>query len=163
MNILKLAKLIPAMKEGLKLAKLLESRTTKEQWKGTAVAAVVVCVIIAIARTTLLSYGFEIPEEVWVGVASAVLAAASPLMSRIASFADAPVLKLGDVVGVEAFRVMKKGMQSWRNYDGTMGEALEAGFDYAVDPDGMIYDLRKCEYTGGKSAISDAARKRHGV
>lgn len=164
MNLLNLAKLLPAIKEGLRLSKILESRTTKEQWKGTAIIAVIVCIVLALLKTqitaVLTSAGIDFPEEMWIGVAAAALAAISPLMSRISAFASTPVLKLGDKVGTEAVRVMKRDMKSWRPYFSTFGDALTEGFDYAIDVEGKVYDLRKFCYTETVIRLGDSELER---
>lgn len=148
MNLLKLAKLLPALKEGLRLSRALESRTTKEQWKGTAIMALIICVIIAIIKTQIAAIVGDIPEEVWLGVATAALAALGPIMSRISAFASSPALKLGKNADMDAIRVKVKNADAWKSFCGTMSEALAQGYDVAVDLAGGVYDLKKCEYTG---------------
>lgn len=160
MNLLKLAKLLPALKEGLKLSKALQSRTTSEQWKSTAVIGVVICVVIAVIKTQVATLGVDIPEEVWLGVATAALAALAPLLSRISAFANMPSLKLGEDATKDVIRVKAREANVWKNYCGTMGQALSDGYDIAVDTGGSVYDLKKYEYTGTTIKLSTAEMER---
>jgi len=157
-----LLKLLPAMREGLRMSKLLQSQTTKEQWKGTAIMSILVCVIIAVLRTQVTTVlGLEISEEVWLGIATAVLTLMAPLTSRVLAFTDTPILKLGEFANTEAIRVRKREMQSWRPYDSDFASALADGFDLAVDMEGRIYDLRSGAYTDAKIRLSDAEKRRY--
>lgn len=107
--------------------------------------AVVVCVVVAIVKAQI---PLDISEEVWLGIATAALAALGPLVSRISAFTNSPILKLGKNADMDAIRVKVKNGNSWKSFCGTMAEALAQGYDVAVDLSGGVYDLKKCEYTG---------------
>jgi hypothetical protein len=71
-----------------------------------------------------------------------------------------PSLKLGEDATKDVIRVKAREANVWKNYCGTMGQALSDGYDIAVDTGGSVYDLKKYEYTGTTIKLSTAEMER---
>lgn len=157
-----LKNLIPAIRGGFSLTKLWKSKTTTNQYLG------IVPAILAIA---LVFIGNTLPDtplsdiDTQLVLLTLIMAAISPIISRILAFTKRPELTLGQEAVLYVVRVKNKKDDSWKAFKGVLLDALKEKWDLAlipkntVDSDGkwraLVYDLRSKKYTGEEIRISE--------
>ena len=137
-NLLRLAKVMGVLSRGLK------SRTTKDQWAGNALFFVAACCVGALAMVY-----FEVSEEaVLVGILGAQQLV-GPYFARAAVWLRAYAEgKAKADLAEHCIRVRHEGGKSWRVFTGTLLDAREEGWNYAVTEKFEEVRLKFMEKTG---------------
>lgn len=145
-----------AVKDGLRISRLVESRTTKDQWEVLGVIALGLSIAFAILirqfpDNPITQQAAENPD-VAAGIILAIMGTMGPLLTRIFSFAKQPEFAVGVDPAAIAIKVKKYGQGWWNEHTGTLMDAKQEGWHYAVvvggDGTGRIFDILKGEFTG---------------
>ena len=124
----------------------LSSETTRRQWWVTFPVAVLVA-----------AAGYFLPpiagEEVALALATVLIAALAPLVSRAVGYRDKLDLTYAEVYVIA---VMRRRERVWRAFSGTLMDARAEGYDWARDADGNLYDVQsgQCEGVVMRDAVA---------
>ena len=128
--------MISLVKNVLRLNGILQSQTTRDQWKATVPLAVFFTVA-----------GLVVPEWSDPATAASIASVLVPVMMRALMWRNntPSLIVLPDVSIVRARRITEN---TWSPCVGTLYDAREEGYDLAMTYDGIEWDIATGEPTG---------------
>ena len=176
----KLLALIPAIlgavRDAMRLSGAVQSRTTRSQWTGNALAVFIASVIVAVVKVFMPDTPLD-DNGTAIGFITVLAAALGPILSRTVGFrqngepaspttssVDVAPLSQTPVLPLNFVRAKQDGAKSWNRVDAGAEELLAAGYVFAVAADETVWNLIDGLPTGEvvpipKPSVDEAAAK----
>lgn len=175
----KLLALIPAIlgavRDAMRLSGAVQSRTTRSQWTGNALAVFIASVIVAVVKVFMPDTPLD-DNGTAIGFITVLAAALGPILSRTVGFrqngepastttssVDVAPLSTTPVLPLNFVRAKQDGAKSWNRVSGSCDDLTSAGYIFGVSADGAVWNLLDGLPTGEavplpKPAVDPAAK-----
>lgn len=137
--------LLRFIKKVTRLNGILQSETTASQYKIALPLAVLFAIL-----------GFIIPEYAEPQMVAAIMAVIAPIIARIALWRDNSDAHV-DLPDAMIIKAQKAKETVWHELHGTLLDAKQEGYKFAVSEDGTIYDVDNGLPTGAKLRMPNPA------